>query len=484
MKMISMIPMAPLILICTVLQAQAPLEVIYGSGIHDTNSASILAPALPDEEVLYYDGTAVVAQPMQDYDLFPSWKTATFPLPAHPYLGFRSTAQETRVNPIFWDQATPPPANGYAPLETDPAGDQIFSNPYLDIQSTAVAFSQSKLHFSVKCNTSTYPVSSGATTFYAYMVVLVDPDALPEDDPIVYGLMYTVDLGTIISPGLYKIVGSGISDLVRIGDITYSIATDTASLLLSCDLDDLLADVDFASWYDDTYPRLTTTAITSRITLTGGNEQADGTEGAKLLLLPQILPLQNDANPVLSGAQAEVLNTGGGDVLLANITYYDADANFPRLAQVIVDDGDPMPLIFSPGQTPNYSSAVAFSSAPIPLPDSWDLVTFRFRHGDGYVYQELENGVAVSDATAASPALDLSLYPNPVADRLSIEAKGSALPNAKLEIFNIRGQRMAEQQFSGNSSVIPVEGMPAGLYFLRISAPGHSLTRRFVIAPF
>jgi hypothetical protein len=464
------------------LQAQETFSVVYGSGIHDANLASILVPAVPDAEVLYFSGNAVTSYPMPEYYPFPVWNTATLPVPDHPYLGFRKSAQGLLVNPIFYNQTSAPPVNLYTPLETDPTGDQAFTNNSLDILSTAVSFSQDKLYFAIKCNATTYPVSSGISTYFSYMAVLVDPDALPEDDPIVYGLMHTVNLGAIISPGLYKITGTGFNDLTRIGDIAQSVDPSTSSLLLSCNLADLMADTDFAAWYNPDYPRLTTTAITSRITLTGGTEQADVTEGGKILLLPQLLPIQNDAEPQLSDAHAEVTNTVDGPVLVAGITYMDTDANFPRDASFSLDSSDYMPLQLSPGQTPDFTSPVAFTSGQIPVTSTWEEITFRFSSGDGYVYHTIQNEVPVSDEYAGYQVPNLSLYPNPVKSLLNVDVKDIMVPDGMLEIFNIRGQRIAVQKASANTNRIDVAGLQAGVYFLRFTNRDGFVTRRFLIA--
>lgn len=462
------------------LTAQAAVSVMYGSGVLAGGTNGILVPAYADADVYYESGATMLSQPMQEYAPYSSWRTTVIPATTHPYIGFRLWADSPVIDPVYHDEASDPPMARYTPLETDAAGDHSFASAWLDIRSTGVTFSQDKLYFSLKCDTSTYPISSGASTFYSYMVALVDPNALPEDDPIVYGLMYTLDLGTVISPGLYKITGTGFSDLTRIGDITHSIDADTGTLLLSCNMADLLADTDFSGWFTPIYPRLTTTAITTKITLTGGTQQADGTDGAKLLLLPQLLPTQNNSDPVLSAPTAETFDNGGTFVLQAGIIYTDADANYPVEAGISVDGGDYQPLIFSPGQTVDYANPVAFTSSLLPVPGTWQEATFRFTNGDGYVYHTIQHGVPVADDNAGAPALQLSLYPNPVLDQLQVDVKTDSTRWDRMDIYNLRGQKVLSQELTAKSTTIPLHDMPGGVYLLRVSGPDGEVSRRFV----
>ena len=250
------------------------------------------------------------------------------------YLGFRNEA-ESLINPIYWGESSVPPLAAFTPLDTDPIGDHLFTNSWLDITSSKVCFTQDRIFFAIKNNHTSFPVSSGLFTYFAYMPVLVNPASSPDENPIVFGLMYTVDVAGIMSPGLYKITGIGFNDLVRLGDIIYSIQDQT--LILSCALSDLIADADFSSWYNPSYPLIATTITTSRITLASGTQQADLSAGAKLLLLPHHAQHQNLHTPVLSNAGYSVSTTPFYEFQV-QIDFWDADGTFPDLAEVTIDD--------------------------------------------------------------------------------------------------------------------------------------------------
>lgn len=69
----------------------------------------------------------------------------------------------------------------------------------------------------------------------------------------------------------------------------------------------------------------------------------------------------------------------------------------------------------------------------------------------------------------------LSVYPNPVKDRLTVESHGE--PLVAVKVYDIHWKLMLES----NSPTIDVSRLPIGVYFLRAhTAPGHIGTARFI----
>ena len=83
-------------------------------------------------------------------------------------------------------------------------------------------------------------------------------------------MIHTITAAGIIEPGLYQINGTGVDDLVKIGEITATELPGQNTLLLSCELADLEANPVFQSWYDPADPRLDVAGFTQRITVLGG----------------------------------------------------------------------------------------------------------------------------------------------------------------------------------------------------------------------
>lgn len=384
----------------------------------------------------------------------PGWREALLAQPSHAYAGFSVSGQDTLAVPVFFPDAQGiPTQNRCLPVESDPQGDHQFNLDNLDILSTRIAFSESRIHYYIKCNTTSYPVSNGLT-FYSYMGIFTQPNADPDSNPIVFGLMNTVEAPGIISPGLYKIVGTGMSDLINIGDIGVEVDSEAGALILSCEISDLLADQDFAQWYNPGYPLLATVAMTSRITLSGGNQQADATTGSDVLLLPQPLNFANNHAPQVN----DPVFTWQDGALAVSAMYSDADQNPAWALRVSIDGGGFAPLY--PLDFEGYGEPVAFAADGILCPQNWENATFTVINGGvSYSFEFPNPNVSADDELASAPRLEI--YPNPVGDLLSIKAE----ERVKLFLYNIRGQLIRELDWTEKS--IDLSGLAPGVYVLR-----------------
>jgi hypothetical protein len=381
------------------------------------------------------------------------WNQGAIPQPG--YIGFRAV-EDSLLNPLY--SLAAPELYAYTPLEVDPLGDHLYPNASLDIITSKIAFTDERLYFALQVAGDGFPVSSGFT-YYAYMPVIVDPSAEIESDPIVYGLMYTVEIGSLIGPALYKITGSGFDGLTRLGDIQHSVVGNT--LILSCALADLMADADFASWFDPDYPLFATSFTTSQITLTNGIQQADITQGIKVLVKPQYLEYQNQSSPELSNGQI----VAEGEQFRILIDYFDADANVPQLARVFIDDNEGhYPLIPQNPQDLDYRETVSYASSLVALPAQWQQVRIEFSDAENYVEYSITNPVHNADHTQ-SPAAGISIYPNPVRNRIRLK---STLPiQSKVGLYNLRGQLLRHIGLSREEAELDLSELPPGVYLLR-----------------
>ncbi|GAB1468099.1 hypothetical protein MASR2M64_08030 [Candidatus Cloacimonadota bacterium] len=321
--------------------------------------------------------------------------------------------------------------------------------------------SQDRLYFAMRNNHTSFPVSSGLT-YFAYMPVVVDPASSPEENPIVFGLMYTVNVFGIISPGLYKITGTGLNDLVRIGNIESAVVEQ--NLILSCAKADLLADSDFMAWFDPDNPLVAVTTTTSKITITSGSLQSDLTEGANILLEQRTIPVINAYAPVLYEPLYS-FEPGEQATLTASIKYSDLDGNFPRIASLSIDGGAELPLVPDTGFLGNFVHGERFTSASIPLQNTWSQIRFRFSDSDGFVYYTV-NSSGTEDSILAPP-VKFSLYPNPTTDRLQIKNLDSSI--RELLIYNIRGQKVLSLAVKPEQKNLSsdVSSLNPGIYFIK-----------------
>lgn len=380
------------------------------------------------------------------------WKQGSIAQPG--YIGFRSL-DDALVSPLWAD--TEMQLAAFTPLLEDPMGDHLFTNPVLDILSLKIGATDERLYFAMQVAGNDYPVSSGFT-YFAYMPVIVNPSASPDENPIVYGLMYTVELGGLISPGLYKVTGTGFDGLTRLGNLQHNV--ENGVLILSCSMADLLADADFSSWFDPEYPVFATTATTSRISLVNGIQQADMTAGINVLYKPHFLDGSNLYSPILSNASMEIGD--GAYKIIALIDYQDQDSNVPRLARVRIDDLESYPL--TPVGELDFSQAVTYKSAELEFPGNWDMLTFEFSDGEGSVEYSFPNPVSNTDETLV-PMAAISLYPNPV--RGSLHLKSQSPEPQQLRLYNLRGQLLQEITLCKGETELDLGTLSPGLYFLK-----------------
>ncbi len=461
---------ALMLMLVAVQPVQAELDRMFSSGLFNGNQVDILVNS-PNGSVCYEAPGGVAQLEMQNAWNITGWQRAALDMPPSGHIGFWYPSPELTLNPIYYGGTQAPDLSTYIGLDLDATGDHLYNSQWLDIAVLKHSFSADRLYFAMQCMGGSYPVSSGLT-YFAYMPVLVDPDSVPEDNPIVYGLMYTVSVPGVISPGLYKITGTGFSGLSRIGDIETSV--QDGHLLLSCAISDLLADPDFNAWFDPQNPRIANVATTSRITLINGIQQADITPGLDLLLRPQAVPLQNSSAPVLS--EAGLLETPDG-LLIPRISYFDADQNFPRVASFSVDGGEEYPLSPMDLGAEAFAAAVVFGHPGIPEPESWSELRFRFSHGDTFEYHTYQNSSDNHDDTIALiPKLEL--YPNPATHVLNFKSGSDA--GVKLAIYNLKGQKLDELILDGKSELsLNLKDYMPGVYFVK-SLNGNGTIKRFV----
>ncbi|MFA7543995.1 MAG: T9SS type A sorting domain-containing protein, partial [Candidatus Cloacimonadaceae bacterium] len=104
-------------------------------------------------------------------------------------------------------------------------------------------------------------------------------------------------------------------------------------------------------------------------------------------------------------------------------------------------------------------------------------------HLDEKIEFNWEQVAANNDLVAPLPKLDFKVHPNPFADMLSVETDSGKNAPLKLEVYNLRGQKL--YQTTTNSKIVDWNGvdlkgktLPAGVYFVRLSQDGVSGTKR------
>lgn len=345
--------------------------------------AEIAPGTTTSNKVLYPGSTAIVEAELDLFD--PDNNTYQKQIPgnnARSYLGSRqvSSTGKTTIFPVYYDGSSLPGA-AQLTLSSQDEQNTALTNIY-DIVADYVSFSDSKLYMAIKNRGGGFPTSGSFGTVYnSYMSIIANPSADPTDpNTIVWAMNYmNVALGGI-SPGLYKITGTGTSDLIRIGNIESQIISSGNLLIMSCNLSDLLADPDFAAWFNPQNPLIGTQTITNRTTVIPfATTKQDESPGATVNLTKLYYDPLNTA-----GYSAPELVLEADDYYFRT-TYTHSLGYFPMDIYFSLGSLDPFPLF---PQSQDYSQPVEYRSENLygMMPEFFQQegVTMLSMGGDSY----------------------------------------------------------------------------------------------------
>ncbi|MFO7659611.1 MAG: hypothetical protein R6V77_01755 [Candidatus Cloacimonadaceae bacterium] len=280
-------------------------------------------------KLIYNNGTAMTENNLSLYNADASTYQSAFPVTTERrYLGLRLQAGTSNENivPVFYQGTGLPALNQLTTVSNDPQGETTYQN--LDIVKDFFSFDDTKFYAAIQNRNGEFPTSAGlGTSYYAYMCAIAPPGADPNDPNVVVWVFnyMNVALGGI-SPGLYKIVGTGTSDLIRIGNIETQIVSGSNLLIMSCNISDLLADADFAAWYNVAEPSFGFASLTSRTTVIPFETVThDQTAGGKIHPRKLFFDPTPNQPPVLTNPTFYADN----DNVWFGVTYTDAQSNFP-----------------------------------------------------------------------------------------------------------------------------------------------------------
>jgi hypothetical protein len=441
-----------------------------------------------EENYILYEGAGIEELEMTPVQDGPSTLEATVPGPttAARRYGFRLLlGDELDFMPVRIEDGVVPEPQDLTQVAPDVPGDELFGYDNLDLVDCRTSFSGSELFASLQNVGGGYPVSE-LLTFFGYLLGIADP-ALAEPDTV-FALMYTFDQPGIITPGLYKITGTGLDDLERLGDVTVQEFPATNTLRLSCQLSDLTSDPYFLSWYDPADPMIGVAGFTQKITLLSGPQEADRTPGGRCYLREFAIEPGANQLPELS----DPVFQGEGASATAEIDYFDADGHCPVLAEVVFDSSDAFPLF--PLST-DYASPVVYRTEEgiAPLANgTWLEAMFRFSDNGSDVVEYWVPATGVDDAwPAGGAALALTAWPNPVGGTTSVELLMPVAGEAHVAVYDVRGalvRTLVCGRVGSGSSSLSWDGrddsghrVGSGVYFLKARALGRSSVRRLVL---
>lgn len=101
----------------------------------------------------------------------------------------------------------------------------------------------------------------------------------------------------------------------------------------------------------------------------------------------------------------------------------------------------------------------------------------------GLVNGPVTNGVYTFSASRkATETLELGFYPNPARDRVFVSLQTEYEKEARLEIYDLQGRRMHQQDISadGSTQEIRLSGLPSGLYLVKVQTESQQISRQLI----
>ncbi|MBN2565901.1 MAG: T9SS type A sorting domain-containing protein [Candidatus Eisenbacteria bacterium] len=441
-----------------------------------------------EENDVLYEGAGIQELQMTPIIDGPSTLSASVPgaVTGTRYYGFRLTqGSELDFMPVRVADGTTPVPDDLTRVATDVPGDETFGYSNLDLVDCRMSFSGTKLYASLTNMGGGFPVNQ-FLTFFGYLLGIADPTQADPDT--VFALMQTYEQAGIISPGLYKIVGTGLDDLQKLGEVTVQEFPALNTLMLSCELSDLMSDPYFMSWYDPSDPTIGVAGFTQRITLLGGAQEADRSPGGRCYLREfSIEPGANEL-PELTGN----VFAGEGATATAEIDYVDLNGHCPVLAEIVFDGAETFPLY---PQSTDYWTTVTYVTDPgiAPLANGmWTEAVFRFSDNETDIVEVpvFNTGVGEEAWPHDGDALIASISPSPFGATTTIDLSLPAAGRATVAVYDLRGalvRRLADGEVDRGPLTLTWDGrtgsgreVGSGIYFVRAEANGRYEVRKIV----
>jgi hypothetical protein len=289
------------------------------------------------------------------------------------YLRAKDDSAYVTGSPKNVDDLFPPTDNLLAEMADEPAGDaQYTTKDFLDLTGFWMSYSDSKLYVKLTNDSDRWPFNGGFLgPWYFYEAQISNPDVNPLK---VYSLMYC-QLEPLVTPGLYKIDGTD-TTMTRLGDTEVYESGNT--LIMSCNLADLVADPDFGPWppvCGDVIP----ISATLTVTLTGGDLN-DFTNICQYFPNTYVREFGENLAPQLVDPGVEFICSPDQSGRLF-VTYLDADNNLPP-SKTLYLDGVPYGTC---SFDHTYDDSALFQYELSNLGTDWHFYYFEFSDGDQMV---------------------------------------------------------------------------------------------------
>ncbi|NLW18488.1 MAG: T9SS type A sorting domain-containing protein [Candidatus Cloacimonetes bacterium] len=380
--------------------------------------------------------------------------------------------------PYLPTEEFPPSFEHVGLIGTDATGDSVtVYQPYLDFTNTWCAATENKLYSVMENAANSFPVMNSISSYNVYLTTITNPETVV--DTLTYAMVHSFNIPGVIQPGLYKLRLNAqfIPSFERIGEIQSQVLG--GKLYQACNFSDLYNDPDFGTW-PNSLNGLLLTSLSMSVSI---NLQTfvptfglgDYSTLSGILFEDHIYQVHENTLPTID------------NVFLANdsltFDYFDAESDFPILMEAVLPTGEvlyPEPVGFYYGTQPTSFSLL--------LPSPATQITLRYADNDIDIVEEQYHFTSVSDPGQSPSALACTMQ-NPFKAG-NIRLSGLKQGDVTVTVYDLRGRKLGliydggasrgELDLSWDASV-GGKALPNGMYLLRVTQPGNTLLKRFVI---
>jgi len=97
--------------------------------------------------------------------------------------------------------------------------------------------------------------------------------------------------------------------------------------------------------------------------------------------------------------------------------------------------------------------------------------------GDEELFNDCMGITSISELQAKA---DMNIYPNPANERITLSLSSFTNENVNIEVFNMLGTMVFQQQGQGEQIDMDIHSLPAGVYIVRCTNMDKVITKRFV----
>ena len=369
--------------------------------------------------------------------------------------------------------STNPGLNDLTFFAQDSVGDcSVAGSDHLEIVADYAGYNDNRVYVGMQNNGGGYPTLdffSGEA--YAYVAVLGNPESVVTDSTV-YLMIETVNLGAVISPGLYKIAATidttfDLNAIQRIGDIISYEDSSNDLLVMSCAMADLTGDPNFGTW-----PNTTKSLGFSTMTFLITTVPQFNANIADITSLNVMIHDHFEFTHPVTNTPPEIRNASVNNDLgqwTVSFDYFDADGHFPQQAYLELGNGsivefDPATFDFTGEINFVVNNIVSIAGAEIKVSDdnqnvvSFDLQNVSVNNNENEI---VENSILVNN-------------PCMIGNTLNIRFSKAVENDTEVSIFNIKGQKVHTNILHSNNASLTWnmkdssgKKVSTGVYFIK-----------------